>query len=194
MRSRRWVAAVAWSIGQQIVRVAAERRSCGSSSRHGPRISASTAGRLGRSHRVDRARFRVIAGEEGGVHVDTAHHTRRAEPDDAPVVCGPSRAAGASPIRPSICRARCIAFAPHRRDGLEQILLRREELVVRGHDRGAEPFRGEIDEIEKGALIAAVRHTRVTSRLRSHTRSPRTNVVRTAPDSGRPAYGVSLCR
>src|SRR5262249_2089542 len=91
-------------------------------------------------------------------------------------------------------------FAPDGRGSLDQVLLRRKELVVGREDRCTEPLGREIDELEEWP-----RHTRrpigsarwiepVRSGAASHTRSPRTNVVLTRPRKRRPAYGVSLWR
>ena len=138
---------------------------------------------------VDRARLRIIAGEKRGMNVDPAGNAACAQPDDAPVVR--VRAEVAAPARlPAIHPLAALgvfALAPDRSRRLDQVLLRRKELVVRGDDRPAEAFRGKVDQVEKWRAHSWRPPYARTSLFLSHIRSPRTNVVRIVPNSDRPA-------
>ena len=86
----------------------------------------------------DGGRHRLVAVEERGVDVDAAHDAAHAQPHDAGVVAAvaaPPRLPAVHPLAVLVVDA-CL---PDRRLGLDQALARREELVGRPHDLGAEP-------------------------------------------------------
>ncbi len=138
---------------------------------------------------VDAARLREVAFEMRGIDVHAADDAGRAQPHQAPVgaVDHPvATPAGFPPVHP-LAPFRVLALSPlgHRR--LDQVFFRREELVVGGDDGAAEPLRREVDEILECLGHKSWPPYARVSRFLSHTRSPRTNVVRTVPMSDRPA-------
>ncbi len=132
--------------GKDVVRIAGQR---------GPRQNLRPLGArhiVGRRHawnvtRLERAGFGIVPLEVGRLDVHDARDSRSAEADDAPVVAGLPAAARFPPVHP-LPALRVLALAPSRRVVTNQVLLRREELVVGRDDRRPEPFGGEVDEIE----------------------------------------------
>ena len=197
MRSRRCVAARRRVDREEVVRVAVQRGARQRARATPPARSSAAAGSPGRSHASIAHDSRIVAGEERGVDDDAAHDAaaRRGGRCTSRAPRPELAAAARLPAVHPLAAIGVLALAPHRRRRLDQVLLRREELVVGGDDRAAEAFRREIDEIEKGVgVIGGCPPYARASRFLSHTRSPRTNVVRTVPDSERPAYGVTLWR
>ena len=137
------------SIANRFCESPCERRLAAAISLHAACVSASDRRqRAGDRSRVDRARLGEVAAEEGGVDDDAADHARHAEPDDAPVVrVGPVAAPARLPAVHPLAAIGVLALAPDRRGGLEQVLLRGEELVVGRDDRAAEALRREIDQL-----------------------------------------------
>ncbi len=95
--------------------------------------------------RIDRAGRREVAAEERRVDDDPAHDAGDAETNDAEVVTGDATAPRLPPVHP-LAAIGVLPLAPDRLRRFEQVLLRREELVVRVEDRAAETLLGEIDE------------------------------------------------
>ena len=159
--------------------------------------------RFARHHAdVEGTRLGKITLEVGGIHVDAANDAARPEVDDAPIVgpaefgipghdvAPPARFPTVHPL-PTIG---VLAFSPHRRLELQQTVLRREEFVAGRHGRRAKTIRCEIDELPEVRAHSSCPVNGRESRPPFHTRSPRTNVIRTTPRSRRPTYGVILCR
>src|SRR5207302_10636800 len=142
------------------------------------------------------ARFRIVAFEMRRLDVDAADESGGAAAADAPVVGLGARLAQ-PPRLPAVhplAAVGVLCLDPDRCAVFDQVVLRCEEVVVRSDDDGAEAFAGEIDEILKRGAHSSRPAPSRTRRPSSQTRTPRRNVVRTAPRRRRPAYAVSLCR
>ena len=92
----------------------------------------------GRDARVDRAVRWIVSPKERRVHDDRPDDPGEAEPDERPVV--PRRAPPARfPAVHPFAAIRVLVGDEDRRLGLQQVLLRCEEIIVRGDDNAAEP-------------------------------------------------------
>ncbi len=146
---------------------------------------------------LDRHLRRVVTGEERRVHDDTTHHAGHAEPDHRPVMTR-LPAPAAFPTVHDLALVAERVRGEGRRLGLDEVLPLCEELVVRGGHAAAESPRGQIGqtrEVSSGSQTPP----RVSNRPRGASpeiSSPCSQVLRTTPASGRPAYGVTgfLCR
>src|SRR5204863_343658 len=78
---------------------------------------------------VDRTRLGVVAPEVRRVDVDAADNARHAEPHDAPVVARLATTPRLPTVHPFAALG-VLALDPDRGRWLDQVLLRREELVV----------------------------------------------------------------
>jgi hypothetical protein len=94
---------------------------------------------------LDRAAVRVVAAEEARVDHHAADDPGDAEADDAPVVA-PIASAARLPAVHLLAPIGVAVGVEHRRLGLEEVLLRREELVVRDKSHPAEPPGGEVGQ------------------------------------------------
>ncbi len=95
--------------------------------------------------RLDRTVGRKVPREEAGVDIDTADHAAHAELDGAPVVAGGAFAPRLPAVHPLAPR-RVLARDEDRWTGLEQIGLRREEIVARRQDPAADAHGRQIGE------------------------------------------------
>jgi hypothetical protein len=103
-------------------------------------------GAVFRLGRLDRARLGEVPPEKRRVHVDAADHPGQAEPHDAPVVTRLAAAARFPPVHP-LAAIGVLVLAEHGLRDLDEVLLRREELVIR-RDRGAaQALRRQVHEI-----------------------------------------------
>jgi hypothetical protein len=83
--------------------------------------------------------FRIVTAEVAGIYDDSANDSGQAEPDDAPVVA----ARATSPAFPTIHPFTAIGIFTFAKDGcarFQEILLGREEIVVREQHTAAEFF------------------------------------------------------
>src|SRR5450759_1361252 len=102
----------------------------------------------GQRARLDTRLLGIIAGEEARVDDDSPDDPGRSETYDCPIVARRAAPARLPPVHP--LPALCVrALAPFGRAGLEQVLLGREKLVVRGDDDAAESLGGEVYEVSK---------------------------------------------
>ena len=100
----------------------------------------------------ERAGFRIVAAEIGGVHDHAPERPRQAEPDDAPVVAGLAAAAGLPAVHP-LADVSVFPLLPDGLSGLEEVLLGREEFVIRGQHRATQTLGCEVHEIGKIASL-----------------------------------------
>jgi hypothetical protein len=117
------------------------------------RATAFVTGRAG-VERVDRARRGIVAREERGVHVHAADPPAHPELDDAPVVARRAAPPRLPPVHP--LAARCVlAGDENSRRGLDEIVLRCEEIVARRDGTPADAGRREVGEVgeERGVMI-----------------------------------------
>ncbi len=107
---------------------------------------------------LDRARGRVVAGEERGIDHHRADDARQAKPDDRRVEVGMragrrvrvvAAAAGLPAVHP-LAAIRVLSLDEDGLAGLEEVVLAREEVVRRVEDRAAEALRREIYEMQQG--------------------------------------------
>ena len=89
---------------------------------------------------VDARPLGIVAGEVRCIDHHSAHDSRRAEPDDCPVVTGCATTACFPAVHP-LAALGILAFAPFGRGWLEKRFLRGEELVVCRQDSSAESLR-----------------------------------------------------
>ncbi len=151
-------------------------------------------------------RLRVVAGEVRGVHHHAAHHARRAEPDDRPVVVLvvgvrlPGADAAPAAGLPAV---HDLALVPEgvRAElggrGDQQVLGVGEGVLVGGDHPGAEQPGGQVDQLGERCVRAlrgahlTLPHSRTSCRPRgapsTSTACPRSQVVRTCPVRVRPA-------
>ena len=150
--------------------------------------------------RLERARLGEVSLEMRRLDVDAADDPAGTEPHDAPVVhlIEPRLTREHIPSSPAfpavhpLSAIGVLALAPDRRVGDDKPVLGGKELVVCSDCGAAEALRRQIDEIHERLAHKSPPMAGCTSPPRSHTRWPRTNVVRTVPRSRRPAYGVTL--
>ena len=176
---------------KQIVRVAGELRFL---QRLGPLRARDRVRRriVPEVRTIDCAGVRIVALEERGMNVDAPHDAARAQPDDAPVMDARSagRGVAAAACLPAVHPLPFVGvfpFDPDRRSRFDQVLFRREEVVVARDDGSAETLGGEIEELPEGFAHSNCPVGGLTMRPSSQTRTPRTNVVFTLPRSRRPA-------
>ena len=149
-----------------------------------------------RAGRLDRDLRRVVPAEVRGVHHDPVHHPRGAEPHDRVVMPG----LAAAPGLPAVVDLALVAERARgesRRLRLDQVLLLGEQLVVGEHHAPAQLAGSQVGQHGETGLrhrgAASLASSRPAGRS-PDTAVPRSQVRRTTPDSGWPAYGVSRCR
>ena len=148
MLSRRWVDPERRGDVEPVARIALERRLGQQVEPLRPRDVVLLDHRA-----LDRAAVRVVAAEEAGVDDHAADDPRDAEADDAPVV---ARLAAAARL-PAVHLLASIGVAVGVEDRglrLEEVLLRREELVVRDEHHPAEAPGGEVGQRREVAHAA----------------------------------------
>ena len=134
-------------------------------------------------------------GTTGPVDHDAVHLRPRAEPHDRLVVAG----GAPSPRLPAVVHLAARAErrrVVHRRGRGDQVLLGREQLVVRVHDASAQRAGRHVGQVgERVAHQGPPRRRRRPRGCASRsTRRPASQVSWTTPVSSRPAYGVTGCR
>src|ERR1700683_5417368 len=134
--------------------------------------------------------LRIIFLEKTGVYHDATNQTRQRETNNAPIVSG-----GAPPPRfPSVHplpARRVFSFDEDRLCFPQQVLLRREEVIVCQNRLAAQPLRRQVGKLRE-ILHAWSRRSTVPMGSAancpcSKTISPRTKVASTTPESSRPA-------
>ena len=92
--------------------------------------------------------FGIVATEEACIDYDAANDAGQAETNDAPIEAGCAAAAALPAIHP-LATIGVLALDKYRRTRLEQVLLGREEVVIRHQHRATNALRRQIDQISK---------------------------------------------
>ncbi len=141
--------------GKQVLRTAPELGRRQEAGPFGPRPNERRRGGPARAmEALEGALLGEVADEVVGVHVHSADDPRHPELDHAPVVAGAAPAPGLPAVHPLAAGGELVGDEDTA-SRLQEVLLRGEELVVRGHCPAAHAGGGEVRELSEGVHVPA---------------------------------------